>query len=290
MVNVDATEIQQLKAVAITLVLALIANSLFHIFGFYRIPKQKVVKEERFSAILILKALVIFLISSLIIIPSITSIWFMLNGWKIPDSLPLYIETWLHLIGVWLTLTLFTAFIFLLDPSTRRGVFGDSIGWVKNILLGCGTWLVAYPTVLFAGNFLSYCIYKFLGKEVVDQVVVEKLKLAAQYPVQYQIMVFTIILIVPFLEELFFRGFLQTWIRQNAGRFIAIAITSIIFSLFHYSSLQGVTNIQLIVSLFILSCYLGFLRERQQSIWASVGLHSFFNGMSILILHASTMN
>jgi CAAX protease family protein len=288
MQHLDLIEIDQLKSIGITIILAILANCVFNIFGFYKFPHPIDSREERLSSLLILKAFIIFLISSLIIIPSVTSLWFMLNGGSIPEKLPSYTETWLHLISIGLTLTLFTAFILLIGQSTRRVIFGKPTAWFNNLFTGCGAWFVAYPTVLFIGNLLSFLIFKIFGEQVVDQLAVEKLKNTTEYPFQFQVMTFAIIFVVPFIEELLFRGFLQTWLRQHIGRVAAIFTTSIIFAFFHYSSSQGITNIQLVTSLFILSCYLGFLRERQQSIWAPIGLHSLFNGVSILILHVSS--
>ncbi|MEM1282363.1 MAG: hypothetical protein AAGG81_02285, partial [Chlamydiota bacterium] len=159
MVTVDPSEIQQLKGIALSLVIALIANSFFYIFGLFTFPKQKLDKEERLSFFLPIKALIIFLIGPLIIIPSITSLWFMLNGWDNPETLPVYTETWLHIIGIWLAFTLFMAFLFLLEPSTRKTVFGDSNQLFSNIFLGLATWLAAYPAVLLVGNSFAYGIY-----------------------------------------------------------------------------------------------------------------------------------
>ncbi|MBI3211827.1 MAG: CPBP family intramembrane metalloprotease [Simkania negevensis] len=49
-------------------------------------------------------------------------------------------------------------------------------------------------------------------------------------------------------------------------------------TLFHLSSSQGVGNI----SLFIFALYLGFLYEKQCSLFASIALHMTFNSISVI--------
>ena len=61
-------------------------------------------------------------------------------------------------------------------------------------------------------------------------------------------------------------------------------IASLIFAAFHFSTSQGLNNIELLVSLFVLSCFLGFLYERQESLLASMALHATFNAISILAI------
>ena len=117
-----------------------------------------------------------------------------------------------------------------------------------------------------------------------EQIAVKYLRTVAQFPLLFTVASLLIVFIVPIAEELLFRGFLQTWLKQKVGWGKAILITSIIFSLFHFSTQQGAHNLSLLSSLFILSCFLGFLYERQQSLFASIALHMVFNGVSILLL------
>lgn len=270
--------------IAAILFIAAVINSLFVVFGFYKFPYATDGKEESLSGWLVIKAFILFLMSPLILIPSAASLWFLIGFGKIPGQLPPYLETWLHLASVGLSFVLVILFLFLIDSSVRKTIFGFSGLSFRNIFMGAAAWFAAYPTVEFVGKLLAFAVYELLGGHSVDQIAVEKVKSSAHYPAQHQAMMFSIIAIVPLLEELLFRGFLQTWLRQHFGRLPAIFGTSWIFALFHFSKTQGLTNITLIGSLFVLSCYLGFLRERQGSIWASIALHSFFNGVSLWIL------
>nr|WP_249274236.1 CPBP family intramembrane glutamic endopeptidase [Parachlamydia sp. AcF125] len=95
----------------------------------------------------------------------------------------------------------------------------------------------------------------------------------------------SVLILVPFAEEILFRGYLQTWIKQKLGRFWTIGLTSLVFALFHYAERQGIRNIQFVGVLFIFSCFLGFIKERQQSIWAPFGLHLAFNSIALAAIY-----
>jgi uncharacterized protein len=68
----------------------------------------------------------------------------------------------------------------------------------------------------------------------------------------------------------------------------SILLASLIFAFFHFSYSQGIDNIEVITSLFVFSCFLGFVYERQQSLWASVGLHALFNAISVVLIVLET--
>ena len=96
---------------------------------------------------------------------------------------------------------------------------------------------------------------------------------------------FTIILLAPLIEEILFRGFLQTFIRQHLGSRQAIGITSLLFALFHYAPEQGLGNIPIVGSLLVLALFLGFVYEKRGSLLAPITLHACFNSISVLNLY-----
>lgn len=164
----------------------------------------------------------------------------------------------------------------------RARAFGSVQQQFADYLIGASTWLVAYPLMILAAHVISYTIY--LGWDYtsnLDQVAVRYVTMIASYPFLLAVTILLIVFLVPIVEELLFRGFVQTWLKEKYGTFPAIILTSLGFSAFHFSSSQGIENIELIVSLCVLSFFLGFVYERQQSLWASIGLHSTFNAISI---------
>jgi membrane protease YdiL (CAAX protease family) len=151
----------------------------------------------------------------------------------------------------------------------------------RNLLFGSFTWFFSYPFMIAVGQFVAALVAIKFPEVQIDQVVVKHLKNIALYPGLFWSMVATIVVIVPIIEEFMFRGLLQNWLVNKLGRLKGIGLTSLIFSLFHFSSAQGVSNFELIASLFVLSCFLGFIYERQRSLWAPIGLHATFNMISI---------
>ncbi len=147
-------------------------------------------------------------------------------------------------------------------------------------------WILAFPLVLFLSQILEQITFKiFHVTQVPDQIAVKFLKSTFDHPIYFILAVCSIIVLAPLIEETLFRGFLQSYIRQFLGQKQAILITSVCFSLFHYSSGQGLGNISIILSLFVLSLFLGFLYEKRGSLLASMILHASFNTVSIINLY-----
>lgn len=161
------------------------------------------------------------------------------------------------------------------ETRSRRQIWND-------LLLGILTWFVAFPLVVTVGQICDLLLYVFLGVESYEQVAVRFLKLALSSPLLLTVALFTIIITAPIIEEWLFRGFLQTFFRKYLGRKAAILLASLCFSLFHLSGSQGWGNISLAISLFVFSLYLGFIYERQGSLFAPIALHSTFNTISTL--------
>jgi hypothetical protein len=138
--------------------------------------------------------------------------------------------------------------------------------------------------VLFTGQLLGILVNDIGGIAPVEQIPVQSVKLAADDPQLFALTAVAVIVVAPWLEELLFRGFLQSWLRSAIGAKSAIAVSSLIFASFHFSMSLGFNNLEILGSLFLLSCYLGFLYERQNSLWAPIVLHSTFNGINVALL------
>jgi membrane protease YdiL (CAAX protease family) len=151
-----------------------------------------------------------------------------------------------------------------------------------DIGLGALTWFIAFPIVAVIGQFFDIIIYLFFNVESYEQVAVRYLKTTLVSPSQLFIALLTILLIAPSIEEFLFRGCLQTFFKRHFGTKSAILLSALCFSIFHFSLSQGVGNIPLIASLFTFACFLGFIYERQSSLFASISLHVTFNLASSL--------
>jgi membrane protease YdiL (CAAX protease family) len=83
--------------------------------------------------------------------------------------------------------------------------------------------------------------------------------------------------LVPFAEELFFRGMLYPLLHRRFGALVAVILNAAIFAGVHFIPI-------LLPGLLIIGLCLAFLRERSGSIWPGVCLHALQNGMVIIAL------
>ena len=88
--------------------------------------------------------------------------------------------------------------------------------------------------------------------------------------------------VVPFAEELFFRGVgVRVWLPLGSGA--AIVITAMAFGLAH-----GILVALPVLVPFALA--LGWVRWRSDSVWPGVIAHGFYNGSALLVLYLTLTN
>lgn len=87
--------------------------------------------------------------------------------------------------------------------------------------------------------------------------------------------------LAPLAEECFFRGLLQSTVRQYTGMpRLAIVVTSALFAMAHWPFANTIP------SLFFLALALGYLYERSGRLWSSILLHAIFNAANMLVVLA----
>lgn len=193
------------------------------------------------------------------------------------------VQGWAQIMSTILALVFIGNYVRVM--GTRRvGVLGDTSQPTRAFSVGLASWLFAFPIVSLVSLFLKNVLFFFRGVEGEEQVVVTQLKSTMSEPFLLVGMILLISLVVPVVEELLFRGFLQNYFAGVMSRWMAIAMSSLIFTMFHFSAKQGLQNLELLPSLFLLSLILGYNFERTRSIWGPVGLHVAFNSMSSLFL------
>lgn len=182
----------------------------------------------------------------------------------------------------------FTLFCLLQkDKASMRGVWKRArtppSSIKTDIGMGMMAWLVSFPIVSIVGTIADLLINWLFGLQKYEQVAVKYLKnsLESNFLITLLALI-TIILAAPVIEEFLFRGFLQNFLKRHVGTKAAILLTAFTFSLFHFSLSQDLGNIPLVASLFALALFLGFIYERQQSLFASIALHITFNSISVL--------
>jgi membrane protease YdiL (CAAX protease family) len=179
----------------------------------------------------------------------------------------------------------FVAYVGLTAEQRQQLWQQTSDPWYHNVGIGIASWFVCYPFVVAFSQVVSIAIWHFSYQFFNEQIAVTHLRSTLSNPLLFAATASAVVILVPITEEFLFRGLLQNWLKRKFHYApAAVIISSLVFALFHYSSSQGVTNIELLSSLFLLSCVIGFIYERQRSLWAPIGLHSFFNLMSLLMI------
>lgn len=190
------------------------------------------------------------------------------------------------------TMSLSVLFLFLFSrgwiaPGSLAKIWKDrecqgarSIGYDFGSGIFC--WILAFPLVVVVGDLCDLLIYSVFGAQNYEQVAVVYLKMTKEHPSMLIIALGMILVAAPCVEEYLFRGILQNWLRRHLGAKAAILLASLCFALFHFASSQGWGNVSLVVSLFLFACFLGFIYEKQRSLFASIGLHMAFNTVSAL--------
>ena len=95
--------------------------------------------------------------------------------------------------------------------------------------------------------------------------------------VRIALAVVAVVIVAPIAEELFFRGFLYQALRKWRGVLQAALLSAFLFAVAHGHPF-------LIVGIFPLGVVLAYLFERRGSLGATIAAHSFFNGISLLII------
>lgn len=259
--------------------------------GFFRTtPTSKPSDKYQVHLVEVLTVFALFIVSSLVILPLLTVIvlFFFYGTVDINFQYSPLLQGSFNLSSIFVSAIVVIGYSYYLMKQKQRTVWGEHASEKKarNFALGALTWFIGFPLANIAGQLMAIILLLVYPKANLqtDQSAVAYLKMTTAFPLLLTLTMISLIFIVPIVEELLFRGFLQAWLRNRLKRWQAIAITSLVFAGFHFATSQGWANVELLPALFVLSCFLGFLYERQQSLWASIGLHATFNAVSIALI------
>jgi membrane protease YdiL (CAAX protease family) len=182
----------------------------------------------------------------------------------------------------------------------RRLLVGGLRGWglsfrrlLPGIAAGAAGYLVVIPLVYISSVGVNDLLQRFLHRSMTPHATLAALASHPSLLLKIALIFFAGVS-APILEELFFRGLLQTALIEQGWGFVprevpdisyrpspahrwgAILITSLVFAAVHASLEQGLV-------LFVLSLGLGYLYERTGNLWAPITLHFLFNGINLAI-------
>ena len=92
----------------------------------------------------------------------------------------------------------------------------------------------------------------------------------------------TAVVVAPVTEEVIFRGYLYPVAKRFAGRWAAVAFSSLLFAMVHQNAMA-------LLPLAFLAVLLSLSYELTGSIWAPIGIHMFFNGTTVALQIAQRM-
>lgn len=183
------------------------------------------------------------------------------NNYKTIQETPkqLFTIMFFSLIGHVLVVWIFRKYV---DKKTIISLGFEKGFIIKDILLGI---LFGFCIMLFG------YVYLIMTKEIIFKSFLFK-------PVDL-LLSFGIFLFVAVLEELFLRGYVLSNLMTSFNKYVALTISSIIFSLMHATN----PNIDIIsfIGLFVAGLFFGLAYIYTKNLWFPIGLHfgwNFFQG------------
>lgn len=268
---------------SILLTVSLAVTWVAYIRNYFALPFRHVLGPHITLKDVVVSFLIFFLIYTLA--TPFISLWLSLSPTL--ASIPILLQSLLQLIIFLLTATFFILYATLQNRQEflkvlKQTSFPGAQPLSSDLFLGFLTWFIATPVVLTLAEFAEVITTLIFERPEAPQLAVEALKQATGHPMAFFMILLSILLFAPFLEEYLFRGLLQTWLRKTAGSLNAIFLSGFAFALLHFAPQQKWTNIPLIISLFTFGCYLGFVYEKSRSLFAPIVLHVTFNLISVI--------
>jgi hypothetical protein len=205
-----------------------------------------------------------------------------LNG--LPDSTALFVFgiAWLQNIG----LVVAAGALLLVEVPIRRRMLGAQVPWSAAWREGFALQrttprLVAVAaalglTAMWAPSFMVQVVARFVSLDSASADLIGG-AFATESTLLRLLGVLTIAVMVPFFEELLFRGFLWRLMEPWAPSALTLLVTTGLFAVVHGSSAH-------ILGVMFTGFALGWLRLHSRSLWPSVVLHMVNNGLAACLI------
>lgn len=158
-----------------------------------------------------------------------------------------------------------------LDPLKVLGM--ENPFQLKDMIFGLVTYCMCLPWVLLSA-FLTKVIFEYFQWNLVPQPMIQQLSRVEGW-LNWLSIFLLVGFIGPLLEEVVFRGFLFTWLRQRMGMASGLLVQAFIFAVIHSHAAS-------LFGLFCLALLLGLTYVYTRRMMACVWAHAFFNTMTLL--------
>jgi len=151
----------------------------------------------------------------------------------------------------------------------------DSPFMLREMIAGLVGYCMSLPLVAIAG-LLTHALYVHFDWEIVPQPLLEEFASVSGW-MNWVTLFLLVGFIGPLLEEVVFRGFLFTWLRQRLGIHGGLWVQAVVFALIHQ---HGAGFLPLLA----LSLVLGLAYVYTQRFMVCVWIHAYFNMMTLVNL------
>ena len=152
-------------------------------------------------------------------------------------------------------------------------------GTGRAVLAGVGAYLLVWPAVATAAFASGLVVQRVTGKPP-EPIAHDTLQVLVESPGDgwLILMAALVVLAIPVLEEVMYRGMLQQALVEVArSRWLAILLTSAGFTLMHW----GTARWHALPALFVLSVGFGWIYEKTGRLTACVVMHILFNAVNL---------
>jgi len=161
------------------------------------------------------------------------------------------------------------------SPFARLGL--SSRRPLRHLATGVAAYLMVFP-VMFAAGILMFILGPRMGLPPKPQEVLAHI--AGLSPLAFLFVVFSVAVVTPLTEEVFFRGFLHATLRRHMGPLGGIVLSAAAFAAMHGYAFG-------FLPLFVLGFLLAYLYERTGSLTPSIAAHAANNCYALLVTYCT---
>lgn len=187
-----------------------------------------------------------------------------------------------QIVGIILTSLGLVFFTSLVPDDLKSLVVGSSGNWRK-VARGVVAGLLVYPIVVVTSFLVGSVVGMFSHEPKPPQVAIDILQSLSSSRGLFGLTLIVMTTIVPYVEEMLFRGYLQSFLLGILHPTLGIMASSVAFAALHYSEAQQGSNYEILAGLFVFSIFSSRIRLKEDSIFSSIGMHISFNTTSVIL-------